>query len=111
MSEPLEPQPTTPMPPQQPAMLKPQPNKNADAIGIIGFGTMVCEVVNDPGKKGDCRELLEPLEQGKRDPIEVLVDLLMQHPDEMDDATDRFNYNMQEAIKIAEERVKVQNAA
>ena len=95
---------------QQSVMPQPPPNKTADAIGIIGFGTMVCEVVDDPRKKGDCRKLLEPLEQGKKDPIEVLVDLLMENPDEMDDATDRFNYNMQEAMKIAEERVKAQNA-
>lgn len=89
---------------------KPPVNPIADAVGVIGFGEMVCTVVDDPTKKADCRKLLEPLEKKKKDPIETLADLLMLNPDEMDEATERFNYNMQEAIKIAEERLKTQNA-
>ena len=90
---------------------KPPENNTADAVGIIGFGTMVCEVVDDPEAKNDCRKLLEPLEQNKKDPIETLVELLLLNPDEMDKATERFNYNMQEAVKIAEGRLKGKNAA
>ena len=88
----------------------PTPNKNADVIGVIGFGTAMCEAVKDPKKKGDCRELIAPLEEGKKDPIDVLVDLLMQNPGDVDEATDRFNYNMQEAMKRAEEKMKATNA-
>jgi hypothetical protein len=40
----------------------------------------------------------------------VLVDLLIQNPEEVDEATDRFNYNMQEAMKRAEKKMKSTNA-
>lgn len=89
----------------------PSPNKNADAIGVIGFGTAMCEAVKDKQAKNDCRKLIEPLEEGKKDPIDVLVDLLIQNPEDVDEATDRFNYNMQEAMKRAEEKMKSANAA
>ena len=89
----------------------PSLNKNADAIGVIGFGTAMCEAVKDPKAKGDCRKLIEPLETGAKDPIDVLVDLLIQNPAEVDEATDRFNYNMQEAMKRAEAKMKSSNGA
>lgn len=115
MSELTQPPQLLPQQPEIDAFDKPAPNKPADQIGVIGFGTVVCEVVTDPRAKGDCRKLLEPLEKGTKDPIDVLVDLLVNNPDEMDAATDRFNYNMQEAMKkaeaiIAAETSKVPNA-
>lgn len=88
----------------------PSPNKNADAIGVIGFGTAMCEAVKDKQAKNLCMRLVEPLETGEKDPIDVLVDLLIQNPAEVDEATDRFNYNMQEAMKRAEEKVKAANS-
>lgn len=87
----------------------PSPNKNADAIGVIGFGTAMCEAVQDPRAKSDCRKLIEPLEEGKKDPIDVLVDLLMQNPEDVNEATDRFNFNMNKAMEIAEEKMKAAN--
>lgn len=89
----------------------PTPNKNADAIGVLGFGTAMCEAVQDSRAKVDCRKLIEPLEEGKKDPIDVLVDLLIQNPAEVEEATERFNYNMHEAMKRAEEKLKAANAA
>ena len=88
----------------------PAPNKTADDIGVIGFGTVVCEVVKDPSAKADCRKLVEPLEKGQSTAIKTLVELLINNPDEMDAATERFNYNMEQAMKIAEERLKAKNA-
>ena len=87
----------------------PSPNKNADAIGVIGFGTAMCEAVKDPKSKDACRRLVEPLEKGEKDPIDVLMDLLIQNPADVDEATDRFNYNMQEAMKRAEAKMKAAN--
>lgn len=89
----------------------PTPNKNADVIGVIGFTTAACEAIVDPEKKGACRELVEPLEEGNKDPIEVMVDFLMQNPEGVKEATDRFNFNMHKAMEIAEERMKAANAA
>ena len=88
----------------------PTPNTNADVISVIGFGTAMCETVEDKQAKNDCRKLIEPLEKGEKDPIDVLADLLVQNPANVDDATDRFNYIMQEAMKRAEAKLKAENA-
>lgn len=88
---------------------KPPENKTADIVGALGFMHMVCEGVEGQEPTDACRALVEPLEKGKKDPIEALVDLLMLNPDEMDKASERFNYNMQEAVRIASERVKAKN--
>lgn len=88
----------------------PPMNKMADDIGVIGFGTVVCEVVKDPTAKADCRKLVEPLEKGQSNAIDTLVELLIHNPDEIDDAAERFNYNMEKAVKIAEERLKAKDA-
>lgn len=89
----------------------PTPNKVADDIGVIGFGEVVCSLVKDPKAKGDCRRMVEPLGNGQSNAIDTLVELLIHNPDEIDDAAERFNYNMEKAVKIAEERLKAKNAA
>lgn len=96
---------TYPTPTDTMDFVVPSPNKNADAIGVIGFGTAMCEAVKDDLAKTDCRKLIEPLETGKKDPIDVLMDLLIQNPEDIIEATDRFNYNMQEATKRAEKKL------
>jgi len=97
----------TPTPPMEQASFPmPPPNKNADAIGVIGFGTAACEAILDPLAKGDCRKLLVPLEKEEKDAIDVLVDLLMEHPEDIDAATDRFNFNMQEAMRRAKAKIE-----
>ena len=90
---------------------KPPENQTAATVGVLGFGAMVCEGIEDPENKGACRGLVVPLETKQKSAIDTLVELLLEHPDEMDRATERFNYNMQEAVKIAEERLKEKNAA
>jgi len=87
---------------------KPPKNETADVITTIGLGTAACEAVKDGKQRGDCRDLLKPLEDGKADSIDVLVELLMKNPDEMQEVADRYNYNMDQAMQIVEKRLAAQ---
>lgn len=108
------PQPPTPQPipmpavPEQPEV---KPDKTLDTILIIGALTGTCESIDDKPGKMACRHMLEPLENGKSEPVEALADMMIAHPAEFDGITDRFNNLIQKASDRAEEKMKILNAA
>ena len=94
--------------PQQPEV---KPDKTLDTILIIGALTGTCESIEDKTGKTACRSMLEPLENGKADPVEALANMMIAHPAEFDGITDRFNDLIQKASDRAEEKTKPPNAA
>lgn len=94
--------------PEQPEV---KPDKTLDTILIIGALTGTCESIDDKSGKMACRHMLEPLENGKSDPVETLADMMIAHPAEFDGITDRFNNLIQKASDRAEEKIKIPNAA
>ena len=103
-----EPIPQQPAIPQQPEV---RPDKMLDTILIIGALTGTCESIDDKTGKTACRSMLEPLENGKADPVEVLADMMIAKPTEFDGIVDRFNNLIQKASDRAEEKTKIPNAA
>lgn len=97
--------------PQQPIPQQPEvkPDKTLDTILIIGALTGTCESIEDKSGKVACRHMLEPLENGKSDPVEALADMMIAHPAEFDGITDRFNDLIQKASDRAEEKTKPLN--
>lgn len=113
MSEPQQ-QPPMPQQPQMPGVPEPpqvKPDKTLDTILIIGALTGTCESIDDKPGKVACRHMLEPLENGKADPVEVLADMMIAKPAEFDNIVDRFNNLIQKASDRAEEKTHIQNVA
>jgi hypothetical protein len=94
--------------PEQPEV---KPDKTLDTILIIGALTGTCESIDDKSGKMACRHMLEPLENGKADPVEVLADMMIAKPAEFENIVDRFNNLIQKASDRAEEKSKPPNAA
>jgi hypothetical protein len=97
-----------PIVPEQPEV---KPDKTLDTILIIGALTGTCESIDDKSGKMACRHMLEPLENGKADPVEVLADMMIAKPAEFENIVDRFNNLIQKASDRAEEKSKPPNAA
>jgi hypothetical protein len=109
MTEPIPQQPPQQPPiPEQPEV---KPDKTLDTILIIGALTGTCESIDDRSGKVACRHMLEPLENGNADPVEVLADMMISKPAEFDGIVDRFNNLIQKASERAEEKTKIPNAA
>ena len=62
-----------------------------DLITSVSLGHGTCELIPNKVDKTACRHLLEPLEEGKGDPIEQLSDVQMANPEEFDKLTEYFN--------------------
>lgn len=93
----------------QPVTPEVKPDKMLDTILIIGALTGTCESISDKTGKMACRTMVEPLENGKSDPVEALADMMIAHPAEFDGITDRFNDLIQKASDRAEEKAKPPN--
>ncbi len=90
--------------PQAPIEVK--PDKTLDTILILGALTGTCESISDNPGKVACRHMLEPLENGKSDPVEALADMMIASPGEFDNIVERFNILIKNASDRAEEKVK-----
>lgn len=88
-----------------------KPDKTLDTILILGALTGTCESIDDKPGKMACRHMLEPLENGKSDPVEVLADMMIASPTEFDGIVDRFNLLIENAGKRAEEKTKMPNVS
>lgn len=98
------------IPQQVPQQQEVKPNKTADTVLILGALTGTCATIGDEAGKAACQNMLLPLENGKSDPVEALADMMIAHPSEFDNITDRFNDLIQKASDRAEEKSKLPNA-
>ncbi len=91
---------------ENPIPIEVKPDKTLDTILILGALTGTCESISDKNGKVACRHMLEPLENGKSDPVEALADMMIASPGEFDNIVERFNLLIKDASDRAEEKVK-----
>lgn len=89
-----------------PDVSKVEITKMMDQITSVGLAHGACELVKDGERKEDCRRLLEPLDDGKGDPIEGLSNIQMAHPEEFDRITEYLNSVILRATELSEQKLE-----
>ena len=80
-----------------------------DRITAVSFGHSACELAGTKEDKTACRHLLEPLDDGKGDPIDQLSDLQMANPNEFEKVTEYFNSLIMRVTERSEQKIAAQS--
>lgn len=93
-------------PDTKPQLPKIEEDKNRDAMTALGVMMSACEGVDNKKNKAACHGLLVPLEDGKKDALDVMVNMIKENPDEFAGEVNRFNILVDTALEQVEKEVK-----
>jgi len=97
-------QPNQPNQPSQPNQAKLQEKTNA--MSVLGVLTSVCECKPTQGEKERCHGIIEPLEKGTKNAIDVMTEMILDvGPDEFNKTVENLDQIIAAATQQAKTRL------